>query len=137
MEIGFKIFPYVFLIIVATILVYSLVKLFRGLKPVVCHAGNPLPQELGINTNVEVSDDTIKLIEKVVTDVKDDKLRRALLKEIIEGKPAEEGKPRGLLKWLWDNSECDPFEKSFTERMNDDLTCGYSGDPRLDRACGF
>ena len=53
MGIGFKIFLYGFLGIVASILIYNLVRLFRGIKLVECHAENPLPQLVESNTEVE------------------------------------------------------------------------------------
>jgi len=100
MGIGFGIFLYGFLGMVASILIYNLVKLFRGLKPVGYQTEKLLPQEMEINTNGEVSDDKIKLIEKIVTEVKNENLRKALLKEIDQG---QKEKPKGFWKRLWDN----------------------------------
>ncbi len=132
MGISFKIFLYGFLGMVASILIYNLVKLFRGLKPVEYQTEKLLPQQMEINTNGEVSDDKIKLIEKIVTEVKEDKLRQALLKEIIEGKSAEKEKPRGFWKRWWDNVE--PYHPSkrshfgvsshFGMSLNDEFSLG-------------
>lgn len=57
------------------------------------------------------------MIEKIVTEVKEDKLRQALLKEIIEGKSGEKEKPKkGFWGRLVDNMKAyrDDDEKSPT-----------------------
>ena len=53
MGIGFKIFLYGFLGMVASILIYNLVRLFRGIKRVERRAEKPLPQLVESNTEVE------------------------------------------------------------------------------------
>ena len=96
MGIGFKIFLYGFLGIVASILIYNLVRLFRSIKPVECRAEKLLSQQ--------VETDTVDsgLIEKISAEVKEENLRKALLKEIDQ--PGKE-KPKGFWKRLWDNVE--------------------------------
>jgi len=111
MEEGFKMFfVYSFLGIVASIFIYSLIGLFRGLKPI------------EINTDGEALDDKIKM---------------------IESKPAEEGKPKGFWKRLWDNVEPYDAGMSLHERamrkLDDDFTYGLlpSGITTMDRTGGY
>ncbi len=94
MGIGFKIFLYGFLGMVASILIYNLVKLFRGLKLVECHAEKLLPQQ------VETKTGDSGLIKKISAEVKNENLRKPLLKEIDQ--PGKE-KPKGFWKRLVDN----------------------------------
>jgi hypothetical protein len=53
MGIGFKIFLYGFLGIVASILIYNLVRLFTIINPVECHAEKLLPLQVETKTEVE------------------------------------------------------------------------------------
>jgi hypothetical protein len=53
MGIGFKIFLYGFLGMVASILIYNLVRLFRSINPVECRAEKLLPHHVDTKTEVE------------------------------------------------------------------------------------
>jgi len=53
MGIGFKIFLYGFLGMVASILIYNLVRLFRSIKPVECRAEKLLSQQVETKTEIE------------------------------------------------------------------------------------
>jgi|GEM_PF-5592610 len=117
------IFVYGIFFIVVLILSFKDMGPFIGLKPM-----RTSPEE--INAKDEVSDDKIKLIERIVTEVKDDKLKHDLLREVIKEKPTKEGKPEGFWKGL-----CDSEDDDFNRRMS--LGLLHSGIRTMDRTGGY
>jgi len=131
MGLGFKIFLYGFLGMVASILIYNLVRLFRSIKPVECHAGKLLSQQVEKNTADS------GLIEKISAEVREENLRKAPLKEIDQ--PGKE-KPKRLWKGLWESEESlklhrfwERHRREEEKRLNDDFSCGLTPSGIRDR----